>query len=257
VKGPLDDQRIVVTRAAHQSAELTRLLAERGAQVLHCPVIAIGPPSDPEPLRAAAAQPDSYDWIVFTSANAVRAFTAEIPAGPRACRALIAAVGSATAKAAEAAGFVVTLVPEEYISDALVDAFRLEDLRGRRVLIPSAAVARDLVPGELRKLGAEVIVVEAYRNVIPPDTAERVAQIFQAPYPDWITFASPSAAQHLVQLAGVDRITRSKIASIGPITSAAVRALGLPLAAEAPAQSIVSLVEELSRLTLARTPEQI
>jgi uroporphyrinogen-III synthase len=257
VKGPLHGQRVVVTRAAHQSAELTRLLPERGAEVLHCPVIAIGPPSDPGPLRAAAARLESYDWIVFTSANAVRAFTAEMPAGARASQTLVAAVGSATAKAAEAAGFTIALVPEEYISESLVNAFRSEDLRGRRVLIPSAAVTRDLVPGELRRLGAEVFSVEAYRNVIPPDAPERVAQVFQAPYPDWITFASPSAASHLVQLAGVDRVRQSKIATIGPVTSAAVHSLGLPLTAEAPGQSVRSLVDELCRVAHAGAAEQL
>ncbi len=243
----LEGVRIVVTRAAHQAEELARPLRELGAEVILLPVIGIEPPADPAPLRRAAAHAGDYDWIVFTSVNAVRAFFAELPERARHARARLATVGAATRRAAEERGFTVSLTPAEYVADSLVESFREEDLKGARILIPSAAVTRDIVATELRKRGAHVDFVEAYRNVLPVEAAERAATVFRDRYPDWVIFASTSAVENLVSLVGVEVLRGVKIASIGPITSESVRKNGLAVAAEACPHSVEGLVNVLTR----------
>jgi uroporphyrinogen III methyltransferase/synthase len=242
----LNRLRIVVTRAAHQAEELAAPLRELGAEVILLPVIAIAPPLDPEPLRRGAHQCSDYDWIIFTSANAVAAFVAELPVAPGDLRARVAAVGAATREAAEQQGFRVTITPGKYVAESLVAAFAQEDLRGRRILVPSAAVTRDVVVAELRNRGAQVDSVVAYRNVIPADAAQRSCQIFQPPYPDWVIFASSSAVENLVKLVGAGALSPVRIASIGPITSQTVRAHGLTVHAEAQVHSVEGLVEAVA-----------
>lgn len=242
---PLQGRRVVVTRAMHQADELARPLRELGAEVLLLPTIGIAPPLNPAPLRAAAAGCDAYDWIIFTSVNAIESFISQLlPHGPR-CRASIATVGAATREAAERHGFTVTLTPEDYVAESLVDAFHAHDLQHRRVLIPSAAVTRDVVATELRNHGAEVTVVEAYRNVIPEDASEQASRVFELPLPDWIVFASSSAASNLFQLVASDTLRPIKIATIGPVTSQTVRHHGLTVAVEAPVHTVPGLIAAL------------
>jgi uroporphyrinogen III methyltransferase/synthase len=230
---PLDGVQVVVTRAAHQAEEMSAPLRDLGAEVILVPVIGIAPPADPAPLDQAAKRANEYDWIIFTSANAVSGFVAACPLSPVECKARVATIGSATREAAEQHGFRVTLVPERYVAESLVEAFAATDLHGRRILIPSAAVTRDIVPADLRKRGAEVEVVEAYRNVMPPGSPERAALVFREPYPDWVSFASPSAIDNLIKLIGAGPLRAVKIATIGPVTSEAVRRHGLPVSVEA------------------------
>ncbi len=235
--------RVVVTRAAHQADELAMLLKKHGAEPILLPVIAIGPPLDPEPLHRAVERSNEYDWIVFTSANAVSAFSAVLRHAAQECRARVATIGRATRDAARARGFVVDLVPEAYVAESLVAALTSENLAGSRILIPSAAITRDVVPAALHERGAHVDVVEAYRNVIPPEAAAQADAVFQAPYPEWVTFASSSAVDNLVSLIGAERIRRVKIATIGPITSETVRKHGLRVTAEARVQTVEALVQ--------------
>ena len=242
----LEGVRVVLTRPVHQSEDLARPLRALGAEVIPLPVIAIEAVAHPEALRRAVSECDAYDWIVFTSANAVAAFAAELlPRSTRDCKAQVAVIGRATKKAAEAHGFSVSVTPETYVAEALVDAFA-QDLRGQRILIPSAAVTRDVVANGLRKRGARVEVVEAYRNVIPADAERRARTVFQEPYPDWVTFSSSSAVDNLVTLVGAEIVSRVKIASIGPITSETVRKHGLAVTAEASVQNVQGLVEAVA-----------
>lgn len=243
----LQGLRVIVTRAAHQGEELAASLRVLGAEVILLPLIGIAPPLNPEPLRQAAVRSNEYDWIIFTSANAVDAFAAQLPEPPPIWKARIATVGAATRHAAEERGFRVYLTPTAYVAESLIEALSGEDLNHRRVLIPSAAVTRDLVPGELRKRGARVDVVEAYRNVIPPEAADKAAAVFQHPYPDWVLFASSSAVDNLVHLITVDQLRNTRIAAIGPITSETVRKHGLSVAAEAEVYTAQGLVEALSQ----------
>lgn len=210
------------------------------------PVIGIAPPGDPQPLRLAAHNCGDFDWIIFTSANAIAAFVAELPFGAQQCQSQIATIGAATRLAAEQQGFRVSITPDKYVAESLVAAFAAEDLNGRRILIPSAAVTRDIVAAELRKRGAQVEAVEAYHNVIPIEAPERARAIFHEPYPDWVTFASSSAVENLVKLAGIGALSRVKIATIGPITSETASKHGLTVATEAAVHTIPSLVDAVA-----------
>jgi len=241
----LRGQRIVVTRARHQAEELAGPLREAGAEPILLPVIGIAPPDDKSALINAAEHADAYDWIIFTSANAIAAFVAELPDTGKWFNPRIATIGPATRQVAEEYGFHVELMPEKYVAEALAEAFRAHPLDGKRILIPSAAVTRDVVPNELRKRGAEVEVVTAYQNVIPYEAPQQAKEIFQAPLPDWVTFASSSAVDHLAALVDIDLLKQIKLASIGPATSATIESRGLQVTSEALKQTIPGLIEAM------------
>jgi uroporphyrinogen III methyltransferase/synthase len=243
---PLFGTRIAITRAPSQAPELRVRLESLGAEVVDLPVISIQPPADPAPLDAAIARLAEYDWIVFTSANGVRFFLDRLDRSPhdlRSLRARVCAIGPATRRAVEDLHLKVDLMPAEYVAEALVAAFATEDLRGRRILLPRAAVARDVIPVELARLGAEVDVVEAYRNVPPADGADRVRAVFSGVHrPAWITFTSSSTVNNFVEMAGRAALEGVRAASIGPVTSATLRAHGIEPAAEAREFTIDGLI---------------
>ena len=191
---PLFGRRIVVTRDRSQAGDLADRLHALGAAVIELPAIAIGPPADREPLDRAIQNLESYDWLIFTSANGVRFFMERLDASRRDLRALrarLCAIGPATRRALEALHLKVDLMPAEYVAESLVAAFAEIDLAGRRVLLPRAAVARDVVPRELAKRGAQVDVVEAYRTVVPAGAADRAHGRFSAPAANRIGSRSP------------------------------------------------------------------
>jgi uroporphyrinogen III methyltransferase / synthase len=237
---PLFGQRIVVTRDRRQAAELAEPLEELGAEVLLLPVIEIQPPADPEPLERAMLQLHAYDWVVFTSVNGVRSFVNSL-GDIRSLRAKVCAIGPATQAAVEALHIKVDRMPTEYVAESLLEALAGDDLAGKRILLPRAAVARDLVPVELTRRGAKVDVVEAYRTGVPQDAASRTREVL-ARNPNWITFTSSSTVKNFVALAGRESLAGVKIASIGPITSATARDLGLTVHVEANPHTVPGLV---------------
>jgi uroporphyrinogen III methyltransferase/synthase len=242
-KLPLFGQRIVVTRDRRQSAELADPLEELGAEVLLLPVIEIRPPADPGPLDRSIEQLNTYDWLIFTSVNGVRSFVDRLT-DIRSLRAKVCAIGSATAAAVEGLHIKVDRVPKEYVAESLLEALASDDLAGKRVLLPRAAVARDLVPDELTRRGAIVDVVEAYRTVVPEDAAAR-AQAILARCPHWITFTSSSTVKNFLTVAGQESLESVRIASIGPITSATIRQHGLTVDAEADPHTVAGLVKAI------------
>jgi uroporphyrinogen III methyltransferase/synthase len=244
----LRGQRIVVTRAPHQAEQLAAPLRELGAEVILLPVIAIAPPSDPRPLQHAAEQIDDYDWIVFTSANAVAALAARISEKSAPPRARIAVIGTATRGAVEEIGWTADAMPSQFVAETLVDAMAAESLAGKRVLLPCAAVTREVIPRALSARGADVHVVEAYRNAPPQGVAEIARLVFSTqPLPDWVTVTSSSAVENLVKFVGVDAMKELPIASIGPITSESVRKHGLSVAAEPAEHTIAGLIAAMAQ----------
>ena len=238
-KLPLFGKTVVVTRAREQAGALTARLVELGANVVEIPTIQIEAPSDWKPLDAALAHLESYDWLIFTSANGVRFFTQRLDASPRDLRALrarICAIGPATAAALAALHLKVDLMPAEYVAESVVAAFEKIPLEGARILLPRAAVARDLIPTELEKRGARVTVVEAYRTVPARDVhwPEDLR-------PDWVVFTSSSTVENFCSLYGAERLQGARVASIGPITSATARRLGIEVAVE-PAEHTINAV---------------
>lgn len=239
---PLFGQRIVVTRARGQAGALSARLHALGAEVIEFPTIEIQPALDYEPLDQAIASLDIYDWLIFTSANGVRFFLERLDrsaADLRMLRARICAIGPATRAAIEALHLKVDLMGDDYVAEGLLAAFAAHDLAGRRILLPRAAVARDLVPVELARRGAQVDVVEAYRTA-PPSTP------VEFPHnPDWITFTSSSTVQNFVAIAGAAALAGVKVASIGPVTTATARKLGIEVTVEASVFTVDGLVDAI------------
>jgi uroporphyrinogen III methyltransferase/synthase len=234
-----------VTRAREQSDALASRLRALGADAMEVPTIEIRPAADYGPLDRAIAELPSYDWLIFTSANGVRFFVDRLDRSGsdwRSLRARICAIGPATRAAIEALHLKVDLMGREYVAEGLLEAFAAHDLAGKRVLLPRAAVARDLVPTELRKRAAQVDVVEAYRTVVPDDAAARLRHALDCK-PDWVTFTSSSTAQNFVSIAGAESLRGIRVATIGPVTSATARALGVEVSAEAREYTIDGLVD--------------
>ncbi len=246
---PLFGKKIVVTRDRRQAPELIEPLESLGAEVLLLPAIEIQPPPDTGPLDRAIARLKTYDLIIFTSVNGVKYFVERLDASPRDLRAVharICAIGPATRAALEALHLKVDLMPKEYVAESLVEAFTQEHLAGRRILLPRAAVARDLVPVELERRGARVEVVEAYRTVAPAGLAERTAEVL-AMHPHWITFSSSSTVKNLLSAAEPGALRNLKIASIGPVTSQTLRDCGLEPDVEADPHTIPGLAAAILR----------
>ncbi len=249
-KLPLFGKRIVVTRAAGQARELSGRLAALGAEAIELPVISLVAPEDARPLDEAISRLEHFDWIVFTSVNGVRFFLERLDASDgdlRRLRAKLCAIGPVTRKAIEALHLKVDLMPDEFVAESVAGAFAREPMRGARVLLPRAEAARELLPEALRAMGAEVEVVAAYRNAIPDGAAGRARALFGegAVKPDWVTFTSGSTVANFLAVAGERALEGVRRASIGPVTTAALRARGIAPDAEAREYTIDGLVEAL------------
>ncbi|MGA1981884.1 MAG: uroporphyrinogen-III synthase [Acidobacteriaceae bacterium] len=248
---PLAGRRILVTRAPRQASELVDRLRELGATPILIPTIEIGPPGSYATLDTALAALSSIDLVAFTSANAVEAYRERAETlGVTATPARIAVVGPATARALEAIALHADVMPGTYTAEALGQTLAPE-MRGCRVLLVLAEDAPATLRDALAAAGADVTVAVAYRNRIPEASLAAVTSLFgdAAGYPDAVTFTSASTAANLVALldvAGLALPVSVVRASIGPITSRALRELGLPPHVEAAESTIPALVEALA-----------
>ncbi|MBZ5685136.1 MAG: uroporphyrinogen-III synthase [Acidobacteriia bacterium] len=257
---PLRGVRVLVGRARHQAGSLSAELRKRGAQVLEIPFIEIRKPRSFHALDSALKNLETYDWLILTSVNGVEAMWNRIekamqrstrpesawksgPSGPRSRRKSswvlarglrVAAIGPATKKAIEQRGLKVDVMPKEYVAESVVRSLKGK-VKGKRVLLVRAKVARDVIPRELRKAGAHVDVVEAYETVVPTSSRRRLQAALKNPNqrPNVVTFTSSSTVKNFVELLGTRRklklLDGVKTASIGPVTSATLRELGLPV----------------------------
>lgn len=251
-KLPLFGKKIVVTRASDQAAEFSAKLRALGADVAELPVILIEAPADCGPIDQAIDRLHEYDWLIFTSVNGVRFFIDRLDRSSKDLRSLrsrICVIGPATREAVEALHLKVDLMPTEYVAESVVAAFNSHRVAGKRILLPRAAVARDLIPAALSKMGASVDVVEAYRNVVPESAQARAQEIFHsARKPDWITFTSSSTVKNFLALAGRECLQGVRIASIGPVTSGTARMHGLMVDAEASVYTTDGLINAVQQL---------
>ena len=249
---PLAGKRIVVTRARAQASSLSVRLRELGAEVIEMPAIRIEP-LDPAPLHAALDRLSDYDWVMFTSQNAVelvwRAMRERGLDARSLGRARAAAIGRATAEALLGCGLAADVVPEQFVAESLVDVLRRrDDVAGRRVLLARATGARDVLPEGLRALGATVDEIEIYRTVLDGAGAANVAARLRDGEIDVVTLTSSSTAQFFVEAVGAEAAKSSPIASIGPVTSRTARSLGLRVDTEADEATIAGLVEAVVRM---------
>jgi uroporphyrinogen-III synthase len=258
---PLTGVRVLVGRARHQASALSTELRKLGATVLEIPFIEIRKPRSFKPLDSALKNLGSYDWLILTSANGVEAMWQRI-AKLRLSKAnlkhpRVAAIGPATKKAIETRGGKVDVVPKEYVAESVVSSLR-KRVKGKRVLLVRAKVARDVIPRELRKAGAHVDVAEAYETVVPLSSRVRLHAALQSPRrrPHVITFTSSSTVRNFVELLGArgkpaNRVDGILMASIGSVTSSTLRQLGLHVDIAAKEFTIPGLVEAI-RLSAPR-----
>jgi uroporphyrinogen III methyltransferase/synthase len=230
---PLFGKRILVTRPREAAAELADLLEALGAQAIEAPMIRILPPEDYGPLDEACATVKRFDWVVFTSANAVDAFMQRLTASGRDLRALggvrVCAVGPATTAQLARHGLKVDLVPHEYRAETLAQALTESgDVRGLKIFLPRADIGREVVAEELKKHGAEVTEAVAYRTVVAEAEREGEPDIYRMLLErriDVVTFTSASAVRSFVQVLGAepaaDLLRTTIVASIGPVTAEA------------------------------------
>ena len=245
---PLKGKRVLVTRAKAQSSSLQQKLEAVGAVVIAIPAIEIAPPDSYDALDAALRDIVCYDWLVLTSANAVRAIAdrAHLIGVPieSLSSVYIAAIGNATADAVSALGLAVELIPPVAIAESLAEALG-PLVEGKRVLLIRARVARDLLPDTLRNAGANVTIVEAYQTVIPARSLAALRAALQEPI-DAVTFTSASSVHNLAALAGAAGVkipVLAKKISIGPITTKAIEEHGWPVDSEAGHANIDALVD--------------
>ena len=259
-KRPLFGRRVLVTRARAQAGELSTQLQGLGAEVREFPTIEVRPPEDFGPLDGAITSLDSFDWLVFTSVNGVEAFVdrlrhhgLDLRAIPRGAR--VAAIGPATAEALERVGLRVDVVPREFRAEALIDAVADDSLAGKRVLIPRARVAREILPERLREAGAEVVVPPAYETVPSADGKDQLARDLEHGRIDCVTFTASSTVDNFVGAFGLDGSARllsgTRIVCIGPITADTARGHGLRVDAEASEYTIPGLIEAVVDLFAA------
>jgi uroporphyrinogen-III synthase len=278
-KRPLKGVRVLVGRARHQAGALSAELRKQGAEVLEIPFIEIHKPRSFRPLDSALKNLDRYDWLILTSVNGVEAmwarfkalglratnrkFTRAAKGGKRIAvsapdgRLRIAAIGPATKKAIEQRGGKVDVMPKEYIAESVVRSLKGK-VKGKRVLLVRAKVARDVIPRELRKAGAHVDVVEAYETVVPESSRRRLRAALKnsKKRPDVVTFTSSSTVKNFVELLGTQRksspLDGVHTASIGPVTSATLRELGLPVDIAAREFTIPGLVAAIVDAIMSR-----
>jgi uroporphyrinogen-III synthase len=253
---PLAGRRIVVTRTRDQAGNLTEALARRGASVIELPTIEIVPPDSYEAIDAALINIDTYQWLIVTSANTVRVIRERMKALSVDTddfeKTKVVAIGSATAAALQDAGLPVDLIPERAVGESVVDSLR-DRVRGHRVLLARASVARDVIPAELAIHGAKVDIVETYKTAIPIESVAKLAEQFDPTVkpPHAVTFTSSSTVQHFFRLlgeAGIAIIPKGVSAlSIGPITSATLREFGWEPAAEATQSDVPGMVDAAVR----------
>jgi len=247
-------RRVLVTRALQQAGNLSDGLRALGAEPVEVPVLEIIPPESYAPLDDALKHLDRYDWLILTSSNTLQAISARCarfgvnPVNAEGLK--VAAIGSATAEAARHFGYSVALVPQSYVAESLAEGLR-DRVAGKRVLLARAAVARDVIPDALRKVGAEVDVVEAYRNGLPEAAPEQLRRAV-ADGLDAATFTSSSSVTHLaeaVRVAGIAwPLAGVPAVSIGPVTSQTLRELGWPPVAEASPSRVPGLIAAVLRV---------
>ncbi len=232
---PLFGKGVVITRPERQADDLAKLLAAEGARPIAFPTIAIEPPSDWSGLDTALEKLESYQWIIFTSANGVHFFFERLRQKGKDVRDLkgvkICCIGPATARQLDARGIGVDLVPEEFIAEGILKSFAALNIQGQKILIPRAAKARDLLPEGLKKMGAEVIVATTYRTVNSGRKKEELAARFAVGDVDVITFTSSSTVTNLVDIMGKDfELPPSvRVACIGPVTAGTATKAGFKI----------------------------
>ncbi|OKY75139.1 MAG: uroporphyrinogen-III C-methyltransferase [Desulfobulbaceae bacterium DB1] len=253
---PLFGKRIIVTRTREQASELVSLLEENGANCLEFPTISICPPDSWDALDEALQQLGRFQWLVFTSINAIHAFFGRLYEKGMDTRALasckIAAVGKVTDDCLRTYGLISDLLPEDFTGEGLAEAFERQGVAGNEILIPRALKAREVLPERLERAGARVTIVPVYQNKRPEGIHEKLRAKLENKDADIVTFTSSSTVTNFIHMLGVkdqDELQRImggiKIAAIGPVTAKTVEANGLKVDIQPETYTIPDLVDAI------------
>ena len=256
----LSGLRVLVGRTRHQASTLSEGLRSLGADVIEIPFIEIRKPRSYKPLDGALKSIAKYDWLILTSVNGVEALATRMTKSrmrpSQMAHLKIAAIGPATAEAIQKCGLKAAVVPERYIAESVVESLRGK-VKGKRVLLVRARVARDVIPRELRRAGGRVDVVEAYQTAVPPASKRRLQLIMKDPArrPHIVSFTSSSTVRNFVALLGGQGRCKAiagdiQLASIGPVTSATLRENGLPVHIEATEYTIPGLIRAVRKISI-------
>jgi uroporphyrinogen III methyltransferase / synthase len=254
---PLFGRRVLVTRPREQARDLVDRLSALGADTVEAPMIRIAPQDDPTPLLKAAADPSTFDWIVFTSANSVDGFMTALLSQHRDVRALkgprLCTVGPGTAERLRRYSVVADLLPDEYRAEGVVTALAAQGaVDGVRVLLPRSDIGRELIAEQLRKAGAVVTDVIAYRTILDElqrDTDPDIYRMMLEGRIDVVTFTSASAVRNFVKIYGAEQVAdllkTTTVAVIGPVTADAARQAGIAVSVQPTSFTIGALVDAL------------
>ncbi len=233
-KRPLFGRGVVVTRAREQASDLSRLIREMGGCVYEFPTIAVGPVADDEPIEKAVLGLAAYDWLVFTSVNGVRYFWDKLAKLYLDARALagiqVAAIGPATAEELKKRGIIPDFVPEKYVAESIVEGMLALGVAGKRVLIPRAREAREVLPEELAKAGATVEILPVYETTLAQEDPSEILDALERGALHFLTFTSSSTVHNFFKLVEPEEISKRraelKIACIGPVTAKTLSGYG-------------------------------
>jgi len=260
IEPSLKGVRVLVGRARHQAGALSGELRKLGAKVIEIPFIEIRKPRSFTPLDSVLKNLCTYDWLILTSVNGVEAMWTRLTQlrqeSEQLAKLRIAAIGPATKRAIEQRGLKVDVVPKEYVAESVVRRMKTK-VKGKRVLLVRAKVARDVIPKELRRAGAHVDVVEAYETAVPKSSRRRLQAALSNPKrrPHVVTFTSSSTVKNFVELLGRKRLPSLdgvRMSSIGPVTSATLRQFKLPVDISAKEFTIPGLVAAIVKAFRSR-----
>ncbi|EKE04024.1 MAG: hypothetical protein ACD_20C00118G0014 [uncultured bacterium] len=250
-KRPLFGRKILVTRARHQASALAEKIEKAGGKAVEFPTIEIQPNDDENQLKQMFDSLNDYQWLIFTSVNGVEIFFDKLKSFDKDIRdigqAKLCAIGEATKQALEKYYLKVEFTPQEYVAEALIEGLKERIKPADKVLIPRAEVARELLPEQLKEMGAQVDVVSLYRTVLPDKSVEELKTILAEV--DTICFASSSTVTNFIQILGRDNLhllNNIEIACIGPITLDTAKENGLMSAKMAKEYTIDGLVSLLT-----------
>ena len=234
---PLFGKRIIVTRSRGQASVFAEMLIDRGATIIELPTIDVVAPASWDELDKAICNVESYDWLIFTSANAVNFFMERLRALGRDIRMLkgisICTVGPKTAESLGAFGLRADLIPREFKAEGVLTALGGEKVKGKKILIPRAKIAREIIPDKLKEMGAEVTVATAYENVKPMADVARAVKLFEDKKISAITFTSSSTVHNFVEMIGQKGyktlLNGVAVACIGPVTAKTAEEYGMKI----------------------------
>jgi uroporphyrinogen III methyltransferase/synthase len=253
-KKPLIGRGVVVTRAREQARGRANMLTELGAEVIQFPAITISPLADYGEVDAVVEKLENYDWLIFTSVNGVRHFWRRLAVCGKDSRAFggrkVAAIGPATAEELRARGIEPDFLPEKYVAEGIVEGLLALGMAGKRVLVPRAREAREVLPEELRKAGALVDILPVYQTLPAEARREDVLDLLREGRIHCVTFASSSTVDNFLSLIPADTLRQYpqvQLAAIGPITKKTLERHGLVCHIMPEDYTIPALVESLKK----------